>query len=152
MGPSTPRLLLSTSTSGDETVSRVLILDSEAVSALAEQRRGMAERLAAARQADHRVLIPAVVLAEVATGAPSDAAIWHVLGRIPTLDLSQGMAMRAGALRDRAEKIRRKKRDLTVDAMVAAIAAELAPSVVITGDKSDLELLVEGFDVKVSAI
>ena len=112
----------------------------------------MAERLAAARQADHRVLIPTVVLAEVATGAPSGAAIWHVLGRIPTLDLSQGMAMRAGALRDRAEKIRREKRDLTVDAMVAAIAAELAPSVVITGDKSDLELLVEGFDVKVSAI
>ena len=112
----------------------------------------MAERLTAARQADHRVLIPTVVLAEVATGAPSDAAIWHVLGRIPTLDLSPGAAMRARALRDRAEKIRRKKRDLTLDAMVAAIATGLAPSVVITGDKSDLELLVDGFDVKVSVI
>ena len=86
----------STSTSGAETVARVLILDSEAVSALAEKRKGMAERLAAAQQADHRVLIPAVVLAEVATGAPTDAAIWHVLGRIPTLDLPQGVAMRAG--------------------------------------------------------
>jgi predicted nucleic acid-binding protein len=129
-----------------------LILDSEAVSALAEQRRGMAERLAAAQQADHRVLIPAVVLAEVATGASSDAAIWHVLGKIPTLDLPQGVAMRAGALRARAEKIRRKKRDLTVDAIVAATAVELAPSVVITADKSDLELLVDGFDVKVSLV
>ena len=39
---------------------RVLILDSEAVSALAEQRNGMAQRLAATQQADHRVLIPAV--------------------------------------------------------------------------------------------
>lgn len=119
------------STSGAETVARVLILDSEAVSALAEQRKGMAERLAAARQADHRVLIPTVVLAEVATGAPSDAAIWHVVGRVPTVDLTQGVAMRAGALRDRAERIRRKKRDLTVDAIVAAIACE-APLVVLT--------------------
>ena len=35
-------LLRSTSTSGAETVARVLILDSEAVSALAEKRKGMA--------------------------------------------------------------------------------------------------------------
>jgi len=129
-----------------------VILDSEAVSALAKQRKGMAERLAAAQQADHRVLMPTVVLTEVATGAPTDAAIWHVMGRIPTLDLPQGVAMRAGALRARAERVRRKKRDLTLDAIVAATAVELAPSVVITADKSDLELLVDGFDVKVSAI
>ena len=141
-----------TSTSGAESVARILILDTEAVSALAQKRKGMAERLAAAQQADHRVLIPAVVLAEVATGAPSDASIWHVLGKIPTLDLPQGVAMRAGALRSRAERVRRKKRDLTVDAIVAATAVELAPSVVITADKSDLELLLDGFDVKVSEI
>lgn len=147
-----PTPSLGMSASGAETVARVLILDSEAVSALAEQRKGMAERLAAARQADHRVLIPAVVLAEVATGAPTDAAIWHVLGRIPTLDLPQGVAMRAGALRARAEGTRRKKRALTVDAIVAATAIEVAPSVVITADKPDLDLLVDGFDVKVSAV
>lgn len=141
-----------TSTSGVESVARVLILDTEAVSALAGKRKGMAERLAAAQQADHRVLIPAVVLAEVATGAPTDASIWHVLGKIPTLDLPQGVAMRAGALRGRAERVRRKRRDLTVDAIVAATAVELAPSVVITADKSDLELLVDGFDVKVSEV
>jgi len=140
------------STSGADLVARVLILDSEAVSALAEKRKGMAERLAAAQQADHRVLIPAVVLAEVATGAPSDAAIWHVLSKIPTLELAQQVAMRAGALRTRAEQVRRGKRDLTVDAIVAATAVELAPSVVLTGDRSDLELLVEGFDVRVSAV
>lgn len=133
-------------------MARVLILDSEAVSALAQKRKGMAERLAAAQQADHRVLVPAVVLAEVATGAPTDAAIWHVLGRIPTLDLPQGVAMRAGALRARAERVRRKRRDLTVDAIVAATAVELAPSVVLTADTSDVELLVEGFDVKVSLV
>jgi hypothetical protein len=48
--------------------------------------------------------------------------------------------------------VRRKKRDLTVDAIVAATAVELAPSVVITADKSDLELLLVGFDVKVSEV
>lgn len=143
---------LGTSTSGAETLARVLILDSEAVSALAEQRKGMVERLAAAREAEHRVLIPTVVLAEVATGAPTDAAIWHVLGRIATVDLPQSVSMRAGTLRARADSVRRKKRDLTVDAIVAATAVELAPSVVITADKPDLELLVDGFDVKVSAI
>jgi predicted nucleic acid-binding protein len=133
-------------------LARVLILDPEAVSALAEKRQGTAERRAAAQRADHRVLIPAVVLAEVATGAQTDAAIWHVLSKIPTLDLPQGVAMRAGALRTRAARVRPKKRDLTVDAIVAATAVELAPSVVLTGDKSDLELLVDGFDVKVSAV
>jgi predicted nucleic acid-binding protein len=133
-------------------LARVLILDSEAVSALAERRKGMAERLAAAQEADHRVVIPTVVLAEVATGAPSDAAIWHVLGRIPTVGLPEDVAMRAGALRAGAEKVRRKKRDLTVHAVLAATAVELAPSVVITADKPDLELLIGGFDVKVSAV
>jgi hypothetical protein len=44
------------------------------------------------------------------------------------------------------------KRDLTVDAIVAATAMELAPSVVLTGDAADLELLVEGFVVRVSVI
>jgi hypothetical protein len=60
--------------------------------------------------------------------------------------------MRAGALRINAGKVRRQKRDLTVDAIVAATAVELAPSVVITADKPDLELLVDGFDVKISAV
>lgn len=134
------------------TLPRALILDTEAVSALAEQRRGMAERLAAAQKAGHRVLIPTVILAEVATGAATDAAIWHVLGKLPTVELGAGAAMRAGGLRERVERTRHKKRDLTVDAIVAATAVELAPSVVITADKPDFELLVDGFDVKVSAI
>jgi len=48
--------------------------------------------------------------------------------------------------------VRRKKRDLTVDAIVAATAVELAPSVVLTADLAGLDLLVEGFDVKVSTV
>ena len=133
-------------------MARALILDSEAVSALAQKRRGMAERLTAAQRSDYRVLIPSVVLAEVASGAASDAAIWHILGRIPTVPLTDEASMRAGALRSRAEESRRKRRDLTVDAVVASTAIELAPSVVITADTHDFELLVDGFDVKVSQV
>lgn len=60
--------------------------------------------------------------------------------------------MRAGGLRTRADKRRRKRRDLTVEAVVAATAVELGPSVVLTGDQLDLERLVDGFDVKVSVV
>ena len=35
---------------------------------------------------------------------------------------------------------------------MAATAVELAPSVVITADESNLELLANGFDVKISAV
>ena len=98
------------------------------------------------------VLIRTVVLAEVAASAPTDSAIWHVLGRIATVDLPQSVAMRAGALCSRSDSVRRKRRDLTVDAIVAATAAELAPSVVITADTADLEFLVDGYDVKISEI
>jgi predicted nucleic acid-binding protein len=131
---------------------RALILDCEALSALVDRRKGMAERLKAAQRADHRVVIPSVVLAEVATGGASDTAVWHVLGRIPTVDLPAAVAMRAGALRTRAEDTRRKRRDLTVDAIVAATAIDLAPAVVITGDRPDLESLVAGHDVKISLV
>lgn len=60
--------------------------------------------------------------------------------------------MAAGALRARADTVRRKKRNLTVDGIVAATAVWVAPSVVNTADKPDLELLVDGYDVKVSAV
>lgn len=68
------------------------------------------------------------------------------------MDLTPALAMRAGALRSRAERMRRKKRDLTVDAIVAATAIAMGPSVVVTSDGQDLELLVAGFDVKVTTI
>lgn len=92
------------------------------------------------------------MLAEVATGAPTDAAIWHVLAQ----DLDAGPARGCSHARRRTAYPYREgatqRRDLAVDAIVAATAVGLAPSVVLTGDKSDLELLVEGFDVGVSAI
>ncbi|MFT4217051.1 MAG: hypothetical protein QM619_07690 [Micropruina sp.] len=58
-------------------------------------------------------------------------------------------AARAGVLREHAEPLRRKKRDLTVDAVVAAVAISLQPAVIVTGDPADLRLLTAGTDVKV---
>lgn len=55
-------------------MARTIALDTEALSAVAEQRLGMAERLAAARVLDSRVVLPSIVLAEVMTGTPRDAA------------------------------------------------------------------------------
>ncbi|WP_051988593.1 type II toxin-antitoxin system VapC family toxin [Kineosphaera limosa] len=127
---------------------RTVVLDSEALAAAARKAAGMAELLEAARRADQRVIVPTVVLAEVMTGADRDAAVWHVVKRLPLVDLPPRTAARAGALRQAAVR-RRKKRDLTVDAMIAAVAVERAPAVVVTADPDDFELLLEGHDVTV---
>ncbi len=131
---------------------RTVVLDAEALAALAQRRLGMAERLEAARRGDHRVVIPAVVIAEVMSGSADDASVWHVLRRVPVIDLDASIAARAGALRVRAERVRRKKRDLTVDAIVAATALRVAPAAVLTGDVHDLDLLLEGEDVRVLSV
>lgn len=112
----------------------------------------MAERLEAALRGDHRVVVPSLVLAEVMTGKTTDAAVWNVVKRLPLVSIDARIAARAGALRERAESVRRKKRDLTVDAVVASVAVEVAPAVVVTADPKDLEALLVGHDVRVSSI
>lgn len=131
---------------------RTLVLDAEAVSALAQKRLGMAERLEAARRGDHRVVIPSIVLAEVMTGAATDAPVWNVLKRIPFVDIDGRTAARAGGLRTRAGSLRRKKRDLTVDAVVASVAVGVAPAVVLTADPEDFRLLLAEYDVAIASI
>jgi predicted nucleic acid-binding protein len=93
------------------------------------------------RANDQRVVVPAVVLAELITGRPADAAIWHAVGRLVIQDITAPIAAAAGRLRERASAARLKKRDLTVDALVAATAASFAPSVLLTGDPADFALL-----------
>jgi predicted nucleic acid-binding protein len=131
---------------------RTVVLDSEAVSALAARRPDMTARMVAAARGDHRVVVPAVVLTEVMTGGAGDAAVWHVAGRLPVVDIDARLAASGGALRARAGVGRRKKRDLTVDAIVAAVAARTAPSVVLTADPGDFTLLLDGHDVTVSPV
>lgn len=119
---------------------------------LAKSDKGIAEMLTATLRNDHRLVVPSIVLAEVMNGSAADAAIWNVVKRIPIVAVDAKIAARAGALRTKAHAVRRKPRDLTVDAVVASIAMEVTPSVVVTSDPGDIALLVDGHDIAVSTI
>ncbi|WP_170304550.1 PIN domain-containing protein [Microlunatus speluncae] len=133
-------------------MSRTVVLDTEAVSAVARRERGMAELLEAALRNDQRVVVPSLVLAELMTGALRDAAIWHLIRRLPVIDIDARIAARAGTLREQAAANRRKKRDLTVDSVVASVAVTVEPAAVVTADPEDFRLLTAGHDVTVVAL
>lgn len=121
-----------------------LILDSEAVSALAAAR----ERRVAARRAqavlveafrrNSLVRIPAAVLSEVYRGARHDAGVDRVIGRgNRVLSLDHRIGRIAGGLlgRDDLDSCH------AVDASVVATAVRLGGAVVVTGDADDLKSL-----------
>lgn len=119
-----------------------LVLDSEAVSALAEaQKRGAAARraqavLAEAARRNALVRIPSAVLAEVYRGGRRDAAVDRVVGRGNRVaPVGQRIARTAGALlcRDRLDSCH------AVDASVIATAVQLGGAVVATGDPDGLK-------------
>jgi predicted nucleic acid-binding protein len=126
-----------------------LILDSAAFSSISRQEPSGQVILMAALANDQRVVVPTVVLAEVMTGKANDAAHWHTLGRLVVCDATARIAARAGALREHAESVRRKKRDLTVDAIVASTAMEYAPAVILTADVGDMSLLLSSPEIRV---
>lgn len=128
---------------------RVVILGAEGLARASRNDRDVGERLAAARDNGQRVMFPVVVATEVITGRPTDAAVYRVMKRLIAAPITLDLAARAGELRERAGGTRRKKRDLTVDAIVAAVAITRAPSVVLTADPDDLRLLAEDYDVRV---
>jgi len=57
------------------------------------------DELEAARRGDHRVVTPAVVIAEVISGNADDDRVWHVLRRVPVVDVGAAISARAGELR-----------------------------------------------------
>jgi len=127
-------------------VAEALILDSEAVNALANpsQRGALALRARAILTVahEHRALVrvPAPVLAEVCRGARFDAAVNRVLkGKgIVVCDLTREMAQRAGALLSKA-KLSSKH---SIDAFVVATALEFDAALIATGDVSDMKRLI----------
>jgi hypothetical protein len=138
-------------------VARTLILDSEALNALARtrERPALALRaraiLAVAHEERALVRVPAPVLAEVCRGGARGAPIDHLLnGRgIVVTPLTASIARRAGALLAHA----RLSSAHAVDAFVVATALELAPSIVATHDPTDMRRLSAGFrDVRVVSI
>ncbi len=105
-----------------------------------------------ARRTDSIFYMSTATLAEVADGSPKDAGVRYAVKAVRTIDVTDTIGCRAGALRARA-KGRRKARDLTVDALVAATALVLtSPVVVLTSDLDDLRLLLGDSRVRVEAI
>jgi predicted nucleic acid-binding protein len=122
-------------------MTEVVVLDSGAVERIESSKilRGILRRLVD-RGAD--VVIPAVVLAETVTGRGSDATVNRVVARFGTIVTPEAIALRAGVLRHRLPKARRKKVS-AIDAVVAAHAVlSAAPTVLLTTDVDDLEALV----------
>jgi len=129
-------------------VAGTLILDAEAINALARarERGALAERARAILQVAHEegalVRVPAPVLAEVCRGGALDAPINQLLnGRgIVVVDLAERAARRAGALLARAGLGSAH----AVDAFVVATALEFGLAVIATGDPDDLRRLAKG--------
>jgi predicted nucleic acid-binding protein len=128
---------------------RTVILDAEGLSEAGLPGSSVNGAIKAALKDEHRIVVPALTIAEVVRGKPADAKIWHVVNHIDVEDVTRRIAGVAGGLRERAEATRKKKRDLTVDAVVAAVALKYAPSAIITADVDDLTLLCAGADIKV---
>jgi hypothetical protein len=123
-------------------VAQTLILDSEALNALANpgKRGALALRCRTVLQVAYEeralVRVPAAVLSEACRGTAADASIDHVLRArgIVVVPLTEAIARRAGALLKRAKLSSAQ----AVDAFVIATAETFAPAVVATGDAKDL--------------
>jgi predicted nucleic acid-binding protein len=129
-------------------VAQTLILDSEAVNALARptERGALAGRARAILQVAYEehalVRVPAPVLAEVCRGPRFDAPVERLLtGRgVGVVDLTDTMAKRAGALLAKAKLGSAH----AVDAFVVATAIELGGAIIATGDPTNLSRLASG--------
>jgi predicted nucleic acid-binding protein len=129
-------------------VAQTLILDSEAINALArpKERGALAERARAILTVAHDrralVRVPAPVLAEVCRGPRFDAAIDRILnGRgVLVCELTRQIAQRAGTLLTKAKLDSR----CAVDAFVVATALEFSSSIIATADADDVRRLAAG--------
>ncbi len=130
-------------------MAETLILDSEAVNALAQatSRGTLAARARAILTVAHEkralIRVPAAVLSEVCRGPRYDSAIHHLLnGRgIGVSDLTRPIAERAGNLLARAGL----SSEHAVDAFVVATALQFAPVVIATGDPDDIRRIASPF-------
>jgi predicted nucleic acid-binding protein len=130
-------------------MAEALILDAEAVNALADQtgRRVLAERAAAILRFAHErralVRVPAPVLAEVCRGVRYDSAINHLLNNpgVKVADLTRAVAQQAGHLLSRLKLSSAH----AVDAFVVATAAQYDTAVIATSDPDDMRRLAAPF-------
>lgn len=130
-----------------------IVLDSDALSALAAGRRSMQAWATVARRTDSVLYASTLTLAEVTDGTARDAEVRRFVKAVRLEPVTERIGYRAGGLRVSGAVARRKPRDLTVDAVVAATALTLPGStIVLTSDQNDLRLLLDGTDVRVERI
>jgi len=130
-------------------MAEALILDSEAVNALAypSRRAVLARRASAvlrlAYEKQALVRVPAPVLAEVCRGVKHDAAVNLLLKNpgVQVLELTRSVAHQAGHLLARLKLSSAH----AVDAFVVAAAAQFDAAVIATGDPRDLRRLAAPF-------
>jgi predicted nucleic acid-binding protein len=130
-------------------MAEALILDSEAVTALAypSRRAALARRASAILRLAHDrralVRIPAPVLAEVCRGTKQDAAINLLLNNpgVVVFDLTRGLAQQAGQLLGRLKLASPH----AIDAFVVATALHFDAAVIATGDPRDMQRLAAPF-------
>ena len=120
-----------------------ILLDAEGVTAYADDDKRIQTWSIVAKRTNSRFHASAATLAEVTDGTARDANVRRVSKHIEIHEVTEEIGYKAGALRAVATAIRKKPRDLTVDALVAATAMALPrPVVVLTSDVADLELLL----------
>ncbi len=131
-----------------------VLLDAEALSALARDDRSMQAWATFAKRSDSVIYASCLTLAEVTDGTARDVAVRRAVKAVRLVDVSPEIGYRAGQLRSSAAaESRSKHRDLTVDAVVAATALTLpTPVVVLTSDPEDLRFLLGGHGVRIEAI
>ena len=130
------------------------MLDSHALSELARDAPSMRAWMALADRTGSDLYVSTVTLTEVSDGTARDAHVRRALQNLNTpIPPSVAIAFHAGRLRATAAGSRRKPRDLTVDAIVAATALTLRPPVVVlTSDKPNLDRLLDGTGVDVRSL
>ncbi|WP_256103872.1 PIN domain-containing protein [Streptomyces sp. ODS05-4] len=119
-----------------EQSARSLVLDSEALSLLLRNDRGMAARIEASRQAGVPVLVSALTIVEAVHGKTDLARLKWVLSRLRVEPVSQEDSLTAVELLQDAGGLHGHK--YPIDALVAALALRVpAPVIVLTSDRDD---------------
>lgn len=119
-----------------EQPARSLVLDSEALSLLLRNHRGMAARIEASRQVGVPVLVSALTIVEAAQGKTDLARLKWLLSRLRVEPVSQEDSLTAVALLRDAGGLHGHK--YAIDALVAALALRApAPVIVLTSDRDD---------------
>lgn len=119
-----------------EQPARSLVLDSQALSLLLRNDRGMAARIEASRQVGVPVLVSALTIVEAVHGKTDLARLKWVLSRLRVEPVSQEDSLTAVALLQDAGGLHGHR--YAIDALVAALALRVpAPVIVLTSDRDD---------------